>query len=140
MLPKICSLSPCRASQWAPSWLHNRNGSFHHCQLQVERHCHWETQHWKWEALWLVGHTWWNRGFCGFDQVAFDSGLGDGRVLVECCQSESSKFMDMAPSECLLQGGEGCAEEGGMSKCHKVSGGGTTKGGIGMEQHSKTVA
>jgi len=78
--------------------------------------------------------------FAGLIQVAFDSGLGDGRVLVECCQSESSKFMDMAPSECLLQGGEGCAEEGDMSKCHKVSGGGTTKGGIGMEQHSKTVA
>ncbi len=44
----------------------------------------------------------------------------------------------MALPECLLQGGEGWAEEGQaeegrMSKHHKVSGGGTTKGGIGMD-------
>jgi len=58
-------------------------------------------------------------------------------VLAKCCQSESSKFRDMAPLEGLLQSGEGRAEEGSMRKCHEVSRGGATKGSIGMEGRGK---
>jgi len=71
--------------------------------------------------------------FAGLIQVAFDSGLRDGRVLVECCQSESRKGRDMTLLEGLIQSGEGQAEEGSMCKCHEVSGGGATKCSIGME-------
>jgi len=48
-------------------------------------------------------------------------------------QGETSKFRDMPLLKGLLQGGEGRAEEGGMSKGHKVSGSGTANGSIGMK-------
>jgi len=54
-------------------------------------------------------------------------------VFSEGVQGETGEFRDMTPPKGLLQGGEGQAEEGGLSKGHKVSSSGTANGSIGMK-------